>query len=164
MSERRRRPSGAPETDALWGRLSPAALAAVAEVDAARLETERARVSPRVAEKITSPVHSVRRRFQAWERLARALEAGPGTDAAHTFSDYPDELDNRDGLAAVMAQLPQEVRAELEEALTALDERFFRATDPDTDGTLDPWLHTARSRAPRAHEWWWRVPRNPPWQ
>ncbi|MCY0929095.1 hypothetical protein OTB20_23430 [Streptomyces sp. H27-H1] len=58
---------------------------------------------------------------------------------------------------------PPAVRAELAGVLDALDARFGAATDQDVTGALDPWLRTARGRAPQAHVWWWRVPKSAPW-
>ncbi|MCX5404121.1 hypothetical protein OHA37_09515 [Streptomyces sp. NBC_00335] len=155
--------TGTPETDALWARLSPAAVAAVAVVDAERLELERARLAPERREAVTEPVYSVRRRFEAWERLGRILEAGPRPEEFYPFSAYENDLDGRDALAEVMEALPAPVRAELAEMLDALDARFGAATDQDVTGALDPWLRTARGRAPQAHVWWWRVPKSAPW-
>ncbi|MCX4783511.1 hypothetical protein [Streptomyces sp. NBC_01264] len=155
--------SGTPGTDALWARLSAAARAAVAAVDAERLEWERARLSPERRGAVTEPVYSVRRRFEAWERLGRILEAGPRPDEFYPFSAYENDLDGRDGLAGVMASLPLEARTELAGVLDALDTRFAAATEQDVTGALDPWLRSARGRAPRAHGWWWRVPKSAPW-
>lgn len=155
--------SGTPETDALWARLSPAAGAAVAAADAERLELERARLSPERREAVAEPVYSVRRRFEAWERLGRILESGPGPDEHYPFSAYENDLDGRDALAEVMASLPPAVRAEPAALLDALDARFAAATDQDVTGALDPWLRTGRGRAPQAHVWWWRVPKSAPW-
>ncbi len=151
------------ETDALWARLPPSSLAAVAAVDAERLETERARVSARVAQAITAPVYSVRHRFEAWEGLGRILESGPGPDESYAFSAYENDLDSRDGLEGVMGALPDGVRAEFSGLLAVLDARFSTATEQDATGSLDPWLRSGRRRAPESHFWWWRVPKKAPW-
>ncbi|MFD6968707.1 hypothetical protein [Streptomyces sp. NPDC059949] len=149
------------ETDALWARLSPSSLAAVAAVDAERLEAERAGVSARVAQAITTPVYSVRHRFEAWEGLGR--ESGPGPDEFYAFSEYENDLDSRDGLEGVMAALPAAVRAEFSGLLAVLDARFTTATKQDATGSLDPWLRAGRRRAPESHFWWWRAPKKAPW-
>ncbi|MES5824430.1 hypothetical protein [Streptomyces sp. RG80] len=156
----------APETKAVWGELTQPVFDAIARCDAERLEVERARVAPHLREKITAPVYSVADRFASYERLVSGMEPDWSGDDFYPISAYDNDLDSRDALQDLMADLPAEARAggALDRLLAGLDARFHAATVPDPERSLRPWVRPAKER-PEAElgEWRKRKPVRVPW-
>lgn len=151
----------APDSQARWSSLTEPTLESIRRYDAGQLSLELARVSPRIREKITDPVYSLRNMFSTWERLVRRMEAGWQNEGQYPISAYANDLDSRDQLQAAMSALPDAAQAELSSLLRVLDERFLGQTELDAIGELGPWLKP--SSGEDRHGFWLRKPRVIPW-
>ncbi|MGH3773370.1 MAG: hypothetical protein ACRDRW_18580 [Pseudonocardiaceae bacterium] len=153
-----------PLVDSYLDHLDPVAQQAWAEIDASELEQERARVAPRIAERLTQPTHGVGKRLRAWERLGARLAAfGQTADDYYLIDEYINDLDIRDALERLRAQLPAEPRAVFDNLLHQLDQRFRDVTEDDGGQALR-WRLNESAIATALRSWWWqRRPTKVPW-
>lgn len=113
-----------PDTDQAWSELGGAERARVWEIDHFRLEEERARVAPWVAQRLEESTHSVRNRFRNWEYLIRIMSRwGPGSH--YMVEEYVNDLETRDALDADISSADSGI---LRDLLRVLDEKFFSCT------------------------------------
>ncbi|MEU7820050.1 hypothetical protein [Catellatospora sp. NPDC049133] len=151
----------APATEAAWTRLTPADHASIEQVDAERLERERAAMAPRFADALTEPKYSVRNRFRLWEHLIRRLEQD-SLDESYLIDLYFNDLTSRDTLGSVLDAHPELAAAEPGSLLAALDRRFEAATVFDDGAERRRW--TTRFESEQLSPRWSRRPRRLPWE
>ncbi|XVQ12632.1 hypothetical protein ACQP1W_08775 [Spirillospora sp. CA-255316] len=156
-----------PATDSAWERLAAEQLAAVAAVDAQRLELERSRLPEETARLVTEPTYSVRSRAHYWERLIIRMEHDWAPDGRYIVDEYINDLESRDALDEITASHPVLSTGPLAELLAHLDERFRRRTVPDGGAALRPYAPRMREDAARGlsplDQRWYRRPITIPW-
>lgn len=152
-----------PICDGYFGSLDQAAVEAIAALDQRYLQEEKARVAPWVAEKLTEPTHSLRRRMQLWERLtARIVQDWP-PDGTYLVDEYVNDLDTRDTLEQTAHELPPEAAGGFRAVLKRLDQEFREATEDDHGASI-AWRMNEPTSALLLRAWWWhRRPANAPW-
>ncbi|MFC8592411.1 hypothetical protein [Streptomyces atroolivaceus] len=153
--------SDSPHTDETWSRLAESAINSIAQYDAYRLEIELEGLAPKIREKITEPLYSMRRLFSSWEHLVRRMESDWKLPGQYPISAYINDLDSRSRLQTAMATLNGEAQAELSPLLAELDNRFVHESVPDESGELRPWLKPSSGEEP--HGFWLRKPHRHPW-
>ncbi|MFC7242437.1 hypothetical protein ACFQO7_08075 [Catellatospora aurea] len=151
----------APATEAAWTRLTPAERASIDQVDAERLERERAGMAPRFAEALIEPKYSVRNRFRLWEHLIRRLEQDR-LDEGYLIDLYFNDLTSRDTLGTLLDAHPELAAGELGPLLAALDRRFEAATEFDGGAERRRW--TSRFESEQLSPRWSRRPHRLPWE
>lgn len=152
-----------PVTDAYFSSLSPAAAEAIAALDDVALQEEKARVAAWVAEKLTEPTHSVRRRTQLWERLTLRITQEWPPDGTYLVDEYVNDLDTRDSLEQTKRTLPTSVQAGFTTLLTRLDDAFRKATVEDGGASIAWRMNEPPADLARRPWWWHRRPVNAPW-
>lgn len=153
-----------PLVDSYLDHLDPVTEQALAEIDADELEQERAHLAPHIAERLRQPSRSVGKRLRAWERLGTQLAAfGQATDDYYLIDEYVNDLDIRDALERVRAQLPAESRTVFDILLHQLDQRFRDVTEDDGGQALH-WRLNEPATTTALRAWWWqRRPTKVPW-
>lgn len=136
----------------------------MAKIDAYELAQERARVAPWIAERLTQPSRGVGKRLRAWERLGARLAVFDQTaDDYYLIDEYVNDLDIRDALERLSAQLPAESRPVFDNLLHQLDQRFRDVTEEDGGEALR-WRLNEPATATALRPWWWqRRPTKLPW-
>ena len=153
-----------PLVDTYLEHLDPLSEPALAEIDADELEKQRARVAPWGAERLVESTRSVGNRLRAWEQLsARLATFGQTEDDYYLIDEYVNDLDIRDALERLRAQLPAEARTGFDALLNQLDQRFREVTQDDGGESLH-WRLNEPASATAARAWWWqRRPVRLPW-
>jgi hypothetical protein len=152
-----------PISDDYFASLDPAGVEAIAAIDEHYLREEKARVASWVAEKLTTPTHSVQRRAQLWERLTvRILQDWP-PDGTYLVDEYINDLDTRDSLEETANRLPSPVAAGFTAMLTRLDDAFREVTFEDGGESIAWRLNESRIDLALRPWWWTRRPHTAPW-
>ncbi|WP_144127726.1 hypothetical protein [Catellatospora sichuanensis] len=151
----------APDTEAVWPRLTRAEQATIEQVDADRLERERAAMAARLAAALPEPRYAVRNRFRYWEHLVRRLEQRTLGDG-YLIDLYFNDLANRDSLDTILVAHPGLAAGQLGPLLAALDRRFDAATEFDGGAERRRW--TSRFDSAQLSPRWLRRPRELPWE
>lgn len=146
----------------LWSSLGSAGLAFAANVDDERLTIERKRLPERRRHILTSPVYSLRNRFDMWEAMICRMERDWSPSGYYIVDEYLNDLTSRSTLARIVDSAPLETREKMEATLAALDRRFLDQTIEDRGAELGRW------RSARPAEilpfLWERRPKALPWQ
>jgi hypothetical protein len=145
-----------PIVDDYLAHLDPQSAQAVAEIDAAELDRQRAEVAPHIAEKLDRPTRSVERRLRSWEALAAKLATGGDY---YLIDEYVNDLDIRDALEGLRAGLP----ASFGELLDRLDKDFRDVTLEDGGEALRWRVRRSEAETALRHWWWRRRPKDLPW-
>jgi hypothetical protein len=153
-----------PLVDTYLVHLDPLSKQALAEIDAHELEEQRASLAPWAAERLMESTRSVGNRLRAWELLSTRLAVfGQTEDDYYLIDEYVNDLDIRDALERLRAQLPAGARTGFDALLNQLDQRF-RAVTEDDDGEALRWRLNELASATAARKWWWkRRPAKLPW-
>lgn len=118
-------------TEATWSCLSESDLAWIAHVDERRLEIEKSRVSPHVAETMESPIYSLRSRFEYWEKLIHRMEHDWDSRGFYMIDEYINDLESRSEISEILEAAPFGTRDKLAKLLRHLDRRFIDCTVKD---------------------------------
>ncbi|MDJ1136636.1 hypothetical protein [Streptomyces iconiensis] len=153
-----------PQTERAFASLTGSEAEAVRERDDRRLQLEKSRVAPHIAEKMKEPTHSVFRMMKEWELMVEAVAREGDVEPRPLLDDYLFALDTRAGLEEALHDLAPRPPGPLAETLESLDQRFLHHTLPDNptdEATLSPWLTPMERRPPL---WLWnRRPQVNPW-
>ncbi|MEU9478553.1 hypothetical protein [Streptomyces sp. NPDC048191] len=121
------------------------------------------RMYPEEAGTPGAPLWRARSSLGAWEKLVRQMDAAWAPSGWYPSDLYRQRLEARDKLEQVRGQLPENVAAQLQNALEPLDALFVELTVEDTGGLLDKELARTEGAASDRGWWWNRRPDPLPW-
>lgn len=149
------------QTEELWKSLDEDDLEFIGGVDAARLEVERARISPQRRDLLKNPAYGIKKRFLMWEGLIFRMENKWEPDGYYLFDEYLNDLESRSALSEVVESAPDRTSAKLSTLLSLLDKRFFEKTVLDGGLELGKWRKVRPSAVDPVL--WERRPLQLPW-